>query len=97
MVSTPFMDLTPMKEQQLNAITTKHTLNNKMVNVMDNNEQQGAFPLKGESFGLTKLEYASLLIAQGYIANGAYKNDEGYEIARCSVNVAKLVLEESNK
>jgi hypothetical protein len=49
--------------------------------------------------GFTKLEYASLLIAQGYIANGAYKNDEqeGYEIARCSVNVAKLVLEEANK
>lgn len=51
------------------------------------------------SVGFTKLELASLMITQGYIASGAYKNDEqeGLEIAKCSVNIAKAVLEEANK
>lgn len=49
--------------------------------------------------GFTKLELASLMIAQGYIAAGAYKDDEqeGMEISRCSVSIAKAVLEEANK
>lgn len=49
--------------------------------------------------GFTKLEFAALLVAQGYISAGAYKDDEqeGLEIARCAVNVAKAVLEEANK
>jgi hypothetical protein len=63
---------------------------------MDNNEQQGAFPLKGESFGLTKLEYASLMMAQGSISDGQMPQNEAKLAAIC-VSFAKAVLEEANK
>ena len=59
------------------------------------NEQRGAFPLEGESFGFTKLEYASLLIAQGMCAE---TTDRGINfIATESIKIAKAVLEEANK
>jgi hypothetical protein len=66
---------------------------------MDNNEQQGAFPLKGESFGLTKLEYASLLIAQGMVSNypDGLTNQEIAAFKESSVMLAKAVLEQANK
>jgi len=59
----------------------------------------GIVEIRTKDDGFTKLELASLMIAQGYIAAGAYENEEqeGAEIARCSVNIAKSVLEEANK
>lgn len=47
------------------------------------------------SVGFTKLEVASLMIAQGIMAN---KNNPGeHWVAKTSVIVAKAVLEECNK
>jgi hypothetical protein len=65
----------------------------------DNTNAQTSWGVHTDFAGFTKLELASLMIAQGYIAAGAFKDDdqEGYEIARCSVHVAKAVLEEANK
>ena len=49
--------------------------------------------------GFTKLEYASLLIAQGYASNagGQWPDDVEGAIAFQSVKLAKAVLEEANK
>lgn len=48
--------------------------------------------------GFTKLEMASLMIAQGIMARGLYTPNQfqGY-IAEPSVSIAKALLEEANK
>jgi hypothetical protein len=46
--------------------------------------------------GFTKLELASLMIAQGYVANGGFAIIDR-AIAEYCVQTAKAVLEEANK
>jgi len=55
------------------------------------NLKQPAFPC-----GFTKLEYASLMIAQGAISDGQMPNNDAKLAAVC-VLFAKAVLEEANK
>jgi hypothetical protein len=67
-----------------------------------NNLQSSAFPLDFPSKeyapdekGFTKLEYASLLIAQGLASDS--NSDLTDFLAKLSVSFAKAVLEEANK
>lgn len=55
--------------------------------------------LNGGNSGRVSLQMAALMIAQGYISAGAYKDDEqeGEGICRCAVSMAKIILEEANK
>jgi hypothetical protein len=47
--------------------------------------------------GFTKLELASLMIAQGLMANPQYVNDKDEVTAKFCTELAKAVLEEANK
>lgn len=47
--------------------------------------------------GFTKLELASLMIAQGYASQPFYNEHGSVNIAQFSVDLAKAVLEEANK
>lgn len=54
----------------------------------------------GTNVGLTKLELASLMIAQGLVTRemqGTYKEEHLKDIASRSTNIAKAILEEANK
>jgi hypothetical protein len=52
---------------------------------------------RGPWTGFTKLELASLMIAQGLIQQGFVAQDDIVYIKTHSVRVAKAVLEEANK
>lgn len=52
------------------------------------------------AYGLTKLEIASLMIAQGILSNSASQftiQTDGIKISKICVTFAKEVLEEANK
>jgi|HubBroStandDraft_3_1064219.scaffolds.fasta_scaffold08371_2 hypothetical protein len=51
----------------------------------------------GGNMGFTKLELASLMIAQGLMSNTLFCDNEDNYIARDAVKLAKAVLEEANK
>lgn len=52
-------------------------------------------PQKAEDF--TKLELASLMIAQGFSSQEFHNTHQDTDIAQWSVSLAKAVLEEANK
>lgn len=58
---------------------------------------EGSFEDRAVHYGFTKLELASLMIAQAYTANPSFVGNTDEYIAEISVKFAKAVLEEANK
>lgn len=63
----------------------------------DNPEAQTAWGVHEDFAGFTKLELASLMIAQGFASNYVHTTGQARSISERSVELAKAVLEEANK
>lgn len=71
-----------------NLLTPAHPFVNRMSDSWEDTDNH---------YGFTKLELASLMIAQGMIAGDHNGVMSGPSIAKTSVIYAKLILEEANK
>jgi len=63
----------------------------------DNGTLMTTFDVSQLDCGFTKLELASLMIAQGLQSHPNFRDAHHMEIAIKAVNLAKTVLEEANK
>jgi hypothetical protein len=72
-------------------------MNNLLLPAYPIHTEAGHYNGHADFDGFTKLELASLMIAQGLVSNPKFGNHENDDIGEDSVRVAKAVLEEANK